>query len=269
VLALLLLVAGTARGELTVDACGTTVPAGETGRLTADLACGGTAVGVTLEQGTTLRLDGFSIRDTAVAGIDCVAGACTVVGAPGSEIGPCAGHGIVVSSAARVVRRGLVVSDVRILGCTGSGIDAPMAGVVALAVEASGNAGHGIRAWTLRPTAVVTSDNGLHGMTARSKVVGGGVTADANGINGINALEGRVRVLDALVRDNVHAGIAARRLRVDAATVAGNNANAFGIDLFVGRRPRVQAVTCGQSRQLLQTDGVILVGPTWGVCAGD
>jgi hypothetical protein len=181
----------------------------------------------------------------------------------------CTGDGIVVSSAVRRIRRGLTVSDVRIHGCSGSGIEASLAGVDASDVEVTDNGLHGVRAWRLRATGIVASGNALHGIQVRSKVVGTDVTANANGINGIHALEGRARVSGASIRDNVHAGIAVRRLRLETATVVDNNAGASGIDLFVGRRPFVLATVCGVSQQLVLADGLILIGPSWGVCAND
>src|SRR5262249_14130237 len=148
-------------------------------------------------------------------------------------------------------RRGLVVSDLRIDGCDGTGIDAPMAGVVATRVTTSNHGLHGASAWSLKAEDVTASDNGLHGLHARSRLTGSAIVAESNGINGISVLEGRARVFGATVRGNVHAGIATRRLHIDGGDVSGNNVGATGIDLYIGRHPWVRNVSCGRSVQLI------------------
>jgi hypothetical protein len=269
VVSIVLLLAARAGAELSVSTCGAVVPAGETATLTGDLDCGGASAGVTLGAGTTLAMNGFSIRHSVGSAIDCIDGACTVVGGTGSEIADCTGDGIVVSSPLRRIRRGLTVSDVRIHDCSVSGIEAPLAGVDATYVEVTGNGLHGVHAWRVRATGLVASGNAFHGIQVRSKIVATGVTADANGVNGINGLEGRARVTGASIHDNVHAGIAVRRLRLESSTVTDNNAGASGIDLFIGRRPSVRDTVCGVSQQIIVTETQILIGPTWGVCAND
>jgi hypothetical protein len=260
---------GLGGAELVIDACGTVVPSGETAALAGDLECAGAPIGVVLGYGTTLALDGFSIRGTSERAIDCVSGACRVVGGPGSLIEDCAGDGVALVTSQRLIRRGLVLSDLRIQGCGGSGVLAPLAGVVATRLEVSGNGQHGVDAWAVRATDLVASGNQRHGVRVARKLIATGITADGNAINGVNALEGRVRIQGATIRSNVHAGIAARRLRLEVGTVTDNNEGAFGIDLFIGRRPSLTSTTCGVSRQLLLLDGQILLGPTWGVCADD
>ena len=130
----------------------------------------------------------------------------------------------------------------------------------------TGHGATGARAWSLRADDVTASDNALHGLQVRSKLTGAAVTAEGNGINGVNALEGRVRILGVTVRANVHAGIAARRLHLDGGEVSGNNVGATGIDLYVGRRPWVRNVVCGRSVQLIMVDGGFYIGPSWHVC---
>ena len=268
-LCVMLLVAAAVRADVAITTCGTLVSPGDTGVLAGDLDCGGASPGVILGRSTTLVLNGFSIRNAADPAVDCVDGACAVLGGPASEISDCAGDGIRAGSPAQPSRRRVTVSDLRIRGCDGSGIEAPMATVVATAVETSGNGAHGIHARKVRATDVLASANGLHGVVAMRKVLAAGITAEANGANGINAFEGRVRVAGALVTGNTHAGIAARLLDLEAGTVTANNTGAFGIDLFVVRPPHVRDTVCGQSRQLLVVGGQIQAGPTWGVCAGD
>jgi hypothetical protein len=222
--------------------------------------------GVRLERGSTLALNGFAIREAADPAVDCLAGGCTIAG---GEIVDAVGRGVAVGITARLIRRGLVLSDLRIVGCGGAGVDAPMAGVDATRVEASGNGASGIRAWDLWASDVITSDNGHHGVLARGRVIARTFTADGNQINGIQTLHGRVRLADAHVTANVHAGIAARRLHLDGGEVSGNNAGAHGIDLFVTRRPFVRAAVCGRSAKLALVNGQPLIGPAWGVCTTD
>jgi hypothetical protein len=265
----LLLLAGAAGADTLVSSCGTVVPAGTVGVLAGDLSCAGAPVGITLARGATLQMAGFSIRDTSLRALECPDGGCSVVGGATSAITDCMGSGIAITSTARLLRRGLVVSDLLIEGCGGTGIDAPMAGVVATRVRTSGHGAHGASAWSLRADDVTASNNGLNGLHVRSKLRGSALVAEQNGINGLQALEGRVRAAGVTVRGNVHAGIAARRLRLDGGDVTGNNTGATGIDLYIGRHPWVRNVACGRSVQLIMIGGGFFIGPTWQVCAND
>lgn len=267
--AALLLLARAACADTTVTTCGTTVAPGVVGVLTGDLACGGAPVGVTLARGATLQMGGFSIRDTTLRALECPDGGCTIVGGATSAITDCAGSGIAVTSSARLIRRGLVVSDLRIEGCGGTGIDAPLAGVVATRVQTSGHGAHGVSAWSLRAEDVTASNNGFNGLHVQSKLKGIALVTENNGINGLQALTGRIRAAGVTVRGNVHAGIAARRLRLDGGEVTGNNTGATGIDLYIARHPWVRNVTCGRSVQLIMTDAGFFIGPSWQVCAND
>ena len=231
-LALLPLLVGPAYG-VDITMCGQVVPAGETGVLQADLS-GCSAIGLTLEDGAGVQLNGHAITSAAdgVNGIVCQGG-CLVQG-PGKIS---VDYGIVGNGHLR--RQSLRVEDVDLEDNGGVAVLSLKSFVFARNVTVTGT---GFEHVGNPPggTIAIHTYRGLFGKN---------LTVSNNGGWGI-IVSGRLKLIDSVV--------------------TGNNGGGTGIDIVAYRRPRLIDSTCGKStgRRPKQVHPVLELG-SWGVCAGD
>ena len=287
---LVVLVTGTATA-VDITACGQIVPAHEVGVLQSDLVC--TGHGLAVRASGTLQLAGHSITgdgDIGETGVVCsgpngrATGRCTIQG-PGTISG--FGRGVNVISS--VVLRDLVVTG------NGDGIYSPAVpqtgDVDATNVDASGNAGIGIRGRKVIASFVTASNNGGAGIVGETRgVVGSDIVADGNGSSGIVAFRNSsgifafpsAKISNVQANGNAGPAIYAGRVKLAGVTASGNafgvfaaagkiesstiSANPSGDVIGIPRRYRVFGLTCDHSYQL----GIdqMPIG-TLGICALD
>ncbi len=206
---------------------------------------------LTLPRDATLRLNGHAIVGDPVGApgypVVCDRGRCVIEG-PGEIRGSTA-------CAVSLFRATLTIRDVSIHD-NGCGISANGRGTVrASNLIVSRNAGSGIEASGVLGENVVASDNGGDGLAAR-RVRIRGLVATNNGGNANLPLSG--------------AGVWAQVMRVENATVTGNDGYGTGLDLISSTLPRLEGVTCGRSASLEpQLVGAPAPGAPWGVCHND
>ena len=223
---------------LPITACGQTVPTGETAELMNDLICMD-RYGVTLEDGATLNLNGFSITGPGSGGVGvlCDSGGCAVSG-PGDI-----SHfdsGIFGTPDVQVLN----VKDVRLRN-NEYGIHAAYNGVKVTNVVADDNEGWGILVDRLRGTGIQANNNGEGGVGA-NKFTLVGLTASGNGREG-----GLIYGAGSLIRS----------------TVTGNDGLGQGYDVISQKRVRLRNTVCGKSARLDKLDPTKVVG-SFG-CAND
>ena len=247
-----------------ITAPGQTVPRGQVGVLQADLSCAPSALGVFLDDGATLEMNGHALDG------------CFVGGAGLSRV-DIAVHGPgLIRHAGIAIRQGtLRARDVAIQ-------DSPSFGIIGSGSSEDGPS-------TLRLQHVTVTVSGLDGIVA-TKVVARDVTSSGNGVAALgwgvigwggvkgrnlivsgNNAEGvfsnvRVTLRDAQVTGNarggvISVGISRSALTIMRSTVTGNDAQ-DGADLASQRKPRVRDSTCGSSLD-------VQAQVPWGVCAND
>lgn len=245
---------------LDVTAVGQTVPQHKTGVLQTDLTCAPPAVGVYLDNGATLDLNGH------------VLDGCAVAGSTGSPTQP---QRMTVLGPGEIRNAGiyLLAGTLRVAGLTVS--DAPQDGI-------HGGSDMQTRS-TVRLKDVVVTGSGNFAIHA-TRVVAKGVTATGSGSvaivgwngvsardatvsgnsSGIFAAAGHVRVTDSQVTGNQSIGVQGFRVSVLRSTVTGNTTVGppTEADLISSYAPIVKSTTCGTS---LKADATA----SWGVCAGD
>lgn len=298
-----LLVAVPARA-VDVTSCQTAVPDYEVGELVQDLDCTtetrpvigpGDEVwgpsGVILGNGSTLRLNGYTLRGPSTEsspglywgqGVACWGRRCTIVG-PGTIQD--AAVGIAASGARADIDGSLGV--VMVQGCRYDGIRAQRDyayrwgeirgtgiraednggfgmitnGLKATDVQAHRNGLTGIRALRAQLTSVATSDNTGAGLVVDAlRAVG--VTTTSNGTDGVWS-DRRAKITAMVASGNGFGGVVARKVTLIDSTVTGNN-NSYDVSSLL--RPAFANTTCGRSCQRV---GDNLCAGTWGVCAGD
>jgi len=269
-------------GAVDVTACGQTVGRGEIGVLLNDLDCSTPSPGpaaVTLQNRATLQMNGHRVTFTPPApetygiGIECAErGRCLIQG-PGELTGELVG---VVARESKVTISDVVFHDIisGIRAAPLSGESGPPAGNDVDATNVTVvDAEAGIRGRSLRANGVsVTRITGLAaGISLARKIRGTDVTASQNAGGGVFCGSGFD--LDGFVATQnsgdgglytLHGG------RLRNATVTGNtvtiSSDVRPIDIFAGRRPVVENVTCDHS--LWRSPNGIEHGP-FGFCAGD
>ena len=260
-----------ARAAFAMDiaTCGVSVPSGEIGTLTADLACApGDLHAVALEDRATLALNGHTISNPggfgSGAAVRCfghcaIDGPGTISGAPAREFdGIRADASIITHRSLRLDVHDVTV-DATTIGIEGNvgrgaalratnltvtnsllyGVYVPK--VTAVELTATGNR-IGVYAASLRATTLEASNNSSYGVYAVRRLRAEGLTATNNGEEGVRA---------------------DRTLRLVDSTVVGNDAAGEGIDIEDGRAPRLENTTCGRSAMLEAP------ADDWNVCAGD
>lgn len=246
--------------EVTVAACGSTIPDGASGALGQDFACpAGTYCGITVGRRSSLALNGHTISGASY-GV-CIVhpsgriGRVSVVG-PGEITGCMVG---LISMRGRLELRDLMVQN-----NTLDGIQGGSARVIAVNITASRNARDGItvnnRGGSFQAAGVVANDNGRDGiMVERGK--GTNIIATGNGEAGM--IHGRrARYSNVTVTGNTHFGMTARRIVLTDSTVTGNGVDVNGFDIGSVLRPRLVNTTCDHS---VQAPTVI----PWNVCSSD
>jgi hypothetical protein len=245
---------------------GQVVVGGDVGILQNDLVCSPPSVGVFLNDGSQLLLNGHALDG------------CAVVASSPSQTDPQrisvrgpgeirnAGYG--VSLRAGVLR----IRDVTITNCThgiigsGDANDGPST-VRATNVTVTGSEFMGIRATKVKARNVTASDNGLLGTFPGGGIVGWAlvsgkdVTANNNGGEGVFT-NGRLKLKDSTANGNVYSGALGLRVAISGSTLTGNATTEPGADIVSSYTPVVKTTTCGTS---LNTNGL----STWGVCAND
>jgi hypothetical protein len=253
-----LLLVATAARALDVNTCGTTVPAGETAELVADLDCGSAPFlsAVVLESNASLALNGHEISGVASgSGVHCTR-ACAI-GGPGTITG---------ARTAITGARGITLSNVALTGNEGS-IDAPL-GRLRLTDVTADSSRYGIRGKRVDVTNVQVTNAG--GDCILGKIIrGSGVTVSGchTGIGSTRS----VRLVGLSATTNQSVGLSALgSVELTDSTVTGNSFLADPLDLVTRRLPKLVNTTCGTSGRLLrQPGGTYLIGAPWGVCADD
>ncbi len=250
---------------LDITSCGQVVPDGETGILQADLVCppappGPPYFAVQLNRGATLEMNGHSITGQQL-GVFCF-GDCTVRG-PG-EITGASSNAIGAPIGIRVD-----VSDLDIHDNHGI-MDVAGSKLTLANITASHNA-YGIRAASLKATNVTINDNAGDALLVQKRLIATDVTVTNTGEGGISTL-GSIRATRLVVSGAAGVGLFSRgRAKLMDSSVTGSGF--LALDLVTGRKPRLLGTsTCGHSAGLVKdpaNPGMLLIGPTWGVCASD
>jgi hypothetical protein len=220
-------------GAVDVTTCEQVIEAGEVAELRQDLACARrpiwpfSALGVYLEPGATLVMNGFTIAgDGSGVGVNCYGSRrCTIQG-PGEIRGFELG---VNCGGCRLVARDVAFRD------NVSGILIPKSGILdAERVVASDNAEFGIWAHRLRATDVEAERNGWAGIAANASLRLRRVVVTGNGYDGVRCL-----------------GFRCGRTRIADSTVTGNATSGSGYYDIASTGPvRLRDVTCDRSAKL-------------------
>lgn len=266
-LVLATLILATRVEALDISAPGATVIGGDLGVLVADLVCPTPSVGVYLDDGATLDMNGHTMDGCSIG---AASGSATVpqritVRGPGEIRNAGAG----VSIRAGVIR----ISDVVIRDCTfglsGSGdFDDGPSLIRASNVTVTGSDFMGIVATKVKVRTVTSSNNGRTGVFPGGGIVGWAslsardVIANDNGGGGLFS-NGKLKARDSVVMGNVDIGVYGFRVALSGSTVTGNATGAQpGADVVSSYPPVVKMTTCGTS---LNANGL----STWGVCTDD
>jgi len=260
----LLLLATTALA-IDITTPGQTVPRGQVGVLQADLSCTPSAIGVFLDNGATLAMNGHVLDGCGVAPAVLSRVRIRVLG-PG-----------LITHAGIVIRSGtLVVRDVDVQDANGVGINGTpdaLDGPSTLRlrdVTVTGSSQAGIWGTKVIARNVVSSGNGVDapgdGIVGGAGVKGHNLVVSGNSAEGISAWAGNVVLRDSQVTGNALGGvygfgISRGALTLVRSTVTGNDAQG-GVDLASQRPPRLRDSTCGSS---LDSQQMV----PWGVCAND
>jgi hypothetical protein len=237
-----------------ITACGTTIPRGQTGVLSGDLACNGTPA--VMLKGSRLDLAGHTITSSGVpAAVQCDWPGCTVLGNGGSIVAVTASRGILVTGGK------LRVDDITIDG--GAAVEGNTR-IYATSARLIGRATYAMLALRIRAIDVDVSDSEA-GLLAINRLSGERITANATRNHGVAG--GRVRVKNLVAHGNANGGVAGRRVALSESTVTGNGIgpSGGGVDVWAEVRPRLIATTCDKS-----ADGTLYPAVVpWGVCAND
>jgi hypothetical protein len=236
--AVLLVVAWTqARADVTITACGQTVPQRETGTLATDLVCSSSAAAAFVADRATLNLDNHTITGE----VQCVR-SCTIVG-PG-EVGNTSFAAIVVNTSAANGTK-FTAQDLTVRNSAVGIYSQALSTNLFTNVTATQNSGSGIVVFgKVKGSNVTATDNGGTGFISQRRAVKlAGLTATGNGFGGLINNGGRTRLTDS--------------------TLTGNVDSFFpdGLDLFSFGKPKLVNTTCEHS-----------LGPKdlpWGVCSLD
>lgn len=220
--------------EVSITACGQTVPAGETGVLASDLACGDdpATFAVAVGSGATLDLAGHTLSGDTT-GVRCTGRRCTVIssGAAGTIL-DMETAGIAVPED----HGKLTVSNIALVNCDFALLTNFTFGkVIGERVTLTGS-GIGIQA---------------------GKIILTGLTATGN----YRVVQARKTLLrDSNISASEDSAISGENVSLRNTSVTGSGS---GIDLLTDRSPRLLGSTCDTSR--------VLSDPTqsWGVCSND
>jgi hypothetical protein len=229
-----------------INACGQTVPAGQTGLLAVDLVCTGSAApAIILDDRARVYFHRHVVTGGS-SGVRCL-GKCAVRG-PGEITG--AGHGVYsLNSFSHIDVRQIHIHD-----NTGNGIfrDNGIGNLTLQRVDIDHNY-NGITASstgdTIAGTRVSVSDNVGNGIVARNAVFLR-LTMTNNGAPGLVSEQGGARLIHSVL--------------------TGNAADVGGMDVLTYLMPVLVNTTCGWSYQVPFDGPLPFPGdPSWGVCTND
>lgn len=244
---------------LDITAPGAVVPSNQTGIVQTDLLCDPPGVGVHLEVGATLSLNGHVLDGCSVSAVTSPprAARANVVG-PG-EIRN-ASYGIALGGGTIRVRDVLITDPVvaGILGTTEAGVrsTAKLANVTV-----TGSGGDGVRVTKVKARDVTVSGNAGEGIVGFGGVSGRNVVAANNGQEGVFTAAGRLALVDSQVTGNALSGVIGFAVSLTRSTATGNGGGG-GFDVVSVKPPKVRSSTCGTSSKSDLTG-------TWGVCTND
>lgn len=252
------LLVGTAMA-MDITTAGATVPKGQTGVLQADLSCPPVTVGIYLENGAKLDMNGHTLDGCAVGRAGLSPARIKVYG-PGT-----------IKNAGVDLRGGkLIISDVTIQDAPSWSIYGdrdvfnPPSFVKAKRVTITGNAANShIRATKVSAQDLSVDGGAFIGIEAGS-FTGRRVQVTNNAISGIESSGGALRARDLTATGNGCGGVFGLKVTVKGGTITGNLSGAPGCaDVYSGYPPRLVRVTCDKSSDMN------LPSTTWGVCALD
>lgn len=252
------LLAGTAMA-LDITTPGVTVPKGQTGVLQADLSCAPVTIGVHLENGAKLDLNGHTLDG-------CAVGRAGVSPVRMRVYGP----GTIKNAGVDLGAGKLIIADVTIQDAPSWSIFGyrdvfnPPSFVKAKRVTITGNAANShIRATKVSAQDLSVDGGAFIGIEAGS-FTGKRVQVTNNAISGIDSSGGALRASDLTVTGNGCGGVSGLKVTVKGGTITGNLAGAPGCaDVYSGYPPRLVRVTCDKSSDLN------VPSTPWGVCALD
>jgi hypothetical protein len=267
-LSLAVLALATSAPALDITTPDQTVLRGDPGVLGADLVCSPPRVGIHLENGAALHLNGH------------VLDGCTVAAASPSQTAPqritVYGPGTIRNAgislrAGRLRVRDVVIENAPTWAIIGSGdsADGPSS-VAAVDVTVTGSGFAGIQATKVIARGVTSTGNGTvgppgQGIIAWAGLKGRNVTVTDNAAEGIFVSWGPLRVRGAVVTGNAGSGVVGDpSIKISHSTVTGNNTGGdpFAADVVSQVLPKLKNSTCGTSldAQLQQP---------WGICTDD
>lgn len=245
---------------------GEIVPAGAVGIVNHDLVCDPPMVGVQLESGAKLFLNGKLLDGCSVS----VASPSPTERQRIKVFGPGEIRNAGIHLRAGTLRvNDVVITDAPLYGIVGSGDAGDGPSKVNLSnVTITGSAFRGVSATNVRVRNVTANNNGVtltgSGIWAPGGLRGRGLIATGNSNAGAMAVSGRVKLREAQLTDNGCIGIAGEKMLLVNSTVTGNDqANLGCVDVVSGLAPRLRNTTCGTSSD------ANLPANTWGVCSND
>lgn len=262
----LMLVCTAPAWALDIVAPGVIVPKGDPGVVMTDLVCSPPAVGIYLESGARVLLNGH------------VLDGCTISPASPSQTDrqrlQVRGPGEIRNAGIHLRAGTLKVYDVTItdspsFGIIGSGDSADGPSLVrARNVTVTGSGFDGVRATRVRARDLTTNGNGTlspgSGIFAPGGVSGRRIISDDNAVHGVAGFAGKVRLSAAEATGNGCAGVAGESTVLVRSTIDGNDTSSTGCaDVISGFSPRVKNTVCGTSSDANEPSN------TWGVCSDD
>lgn len=242
-----------------------TVPKGKTGVVQTDLACAPGAVGVFLENGATLDLNGHVLDGCGVSQASGTPSNSLRINVRGPGEIRNAGAGIYLAGSLRAAN--LIIRDASDYGVYGgNGADAHSTlRLKDVQITGCGSfAVHGSRVVARRVTATGNGTTpGLPAIVGWNGVVGRELTVSGN-TSGIFSAAGTTRINDSQITDNQTIGVQGFHVVLANSTVTGNTTVGppTEADVVSSSRPTVRNTTCGTSLRPGQDT-------SWGVCTGD
>jgi hypothetical protein len=233
-LATITLAALPAAAQVSITACGQTVPAGETGVLEMDLTCDGGSgtFGVAVENRGTLDMAGHTLAG-GTTGVRCQSKRCAVTSLTGT--------GTIQDMTSAAIA---VVEDRGKLSVSNVDLDNNL---MAVLMNYSGGK------LTGGPLTIAGSGIAIQA----GKIMLTGLTATGN----YKVTQARKTMLeDSTITGSEDTAISGQKASLKSSSVTGSGS---GIDLLTDRRPHLVDSTCGVSRNLSNPV------ETWGVCTDD
>lgn len=266
-----IIIAASSAAAVDITACGQSLASNEVGVLANDLSCAPGTRGVTLADGATLYLHGYTIDAPDGWGVWCDTRAdCTVIGDGAIQHAAAA---VYLQRRARLTMIGAQLRDNHV-GVLAEDWNNGRSGARATLtdVTVTGSSSVALQVGRLLLERVALTDNPGHGIvgiiTSRVKatdltVANNASSADCQtyGCAGIGA--GRLIGSNVVVTDNAGIGVQARLVRIRGGTISDNFRAGVRKDIVSPRRPVLRDVTC--DRSVVSKDPL----SEWGVCQFD